>query len=66
MPIALAGHEVFPIALAKRCCGSNVPGQPIALAATLWNCGPVNALPIALARHDAPLDRNGVFPLVLA
>ena len=46
LPIALARHEVFPIAFAQRCCGSNVPrpGQD----------GKVTALSIALARHDAP------------
>ena len=48
LPIELAGHEVLPIALAQRCCGSNVPrpGQD----------GKVNALSfaLALARHDAP------------
>ena len=51
--------------LTKRFCGSDA-GLPITLAAALWSCGTVNALSIALARHDAPLDGNGVFPLVLA
>ena len=45
--------------LTQRCCGSNVPRLAIALAATLWSCWAVNALAIALARHDAPLDGNG-------
>ena len=60
----------------QRFCGIEA-GLPIAFAAALWSCGTVNALLIALARHDAPLDGNGelvahcaagheVFPIALA